>query len=106
METDLKQLVRTVKILQNQIGKHQKKLDLLEVNNGISSLAPVIQDMIRTDKQKGVIQKINSSFIANLTEEQIDTYISNNITTLATAKTFLQKLSKVVLCLLKQTNLQ
>ena len=46
------------------------------------------------------------SQLYGLTQEQIETYIENNVTTLATAKTFLKKLSTVVLWLVKQSNLE
>ncbi len=41
------------------------------------------------------------SEIANLTYAQLDTYIENNVTTLATSKVFLKKLARVVLALVK-----
>lgn len=40
-----------------------------------------------------------------LTQEQLATYIDNNVTTLTTAKEFLKKLSAVVLWLVKQSKL-
>jgi len=45
------------------------------------------------------------SQLYGLTQAQLETYIDNNITTLATAKEFLKKLSAVVLWLVKQTKL-
>ena len=50
--------------------------------------------------------KIKLSGIADMTYAQLDTYIENNVTNLAEAKTYLKKLSKVVLAILKQQNLE
>lgn len=61
---------------------------------------------LTTDKQREAIGVIKVSFINGLTVEQIDNYIDNNITDLVSAKAFLKKLSKVVLYLLKHSNLQ
>lgn len=41
--------------------------------------------------------------ISNLTFDELDTYINNNVTDLASAKLFLKKLSKVVLANVKIT---
>ena len=59
-----------------------------------------------TVKQKEVLANVKASFINGLTVSQIDTYINNQITDLISAKAYLKKLSKVVLYLLKKTNLQ
>jgi hypothetical protein len=45
------------------------------------------------------------SALYGLTQAQLETYIDNNVTNLAEAKTFLKKLSAVVLWLVKQTKL-
>lgn len=45
---------------------------------------------------------INLSEIAKLTYEQLDTYIDNNVTNLAGAKTYLKKLSKVMLAIVRR----
>jgi hypothetical protein len=50
--------------------------------------------------------KIKLSGIADMTYAELDTYIEDNITNLAQAKTYLKKLSKVVLAILKQGNLE
>ena len=47
---------------------------------------------------------IGLSDIASMTYAQLDTYIDNNVTNLAEAKTYLKKLSKVVLAMLKYQN--
>ena len=44
--------------------------------------------------------------IADMTYAELDTYIQNNVTNLAEAKQYLKKLSKVVLAMLKQQNLE
>lgn len=46
--------------------------------------------------------KISLSGIAEMTYAELDTYIDNNVTNLAEAKTYLKKLSKVVLAMLKR----
>ena len=45
------------------------------------------------------------SALHGLTQAQLETYIDNNVTTLAQAKEFLKKLATVVLLLMKHTNL-
>ena len=47
---------------------------------------------------------IDLSDLSKLTYNQLDTYIDNNITDLASAKLYLKKLSKVVLAMLKRQN--
>ncbi len=59
-----------------------------------------------SQKQRDAIKTVRESFIDGLTKEQVDTYIDNNVTDLASAKAYLKKLSKIVLYILKQTNLQ
>jgi len=49
-------------------------------------------------------EAINLSDISKLTFNQLDTYIDNNVTDLASAKLYLKKLSKVVLAMLKRQN--
>ena len=49
-------------------------------------------------------EAINLSDISKLTYNQLDTYIENNVTSLASAKIYLKKLSKVVLAILKRQN--
>ena len=46
------------------------------------------------------------SQLYGLTQEQLENYIENNITTLPAAKDFLKKLSAVVLWLIKQTRME
>jgi len=45
------------------------------------------------------------SALYGLTQQQLQTYIENNVTTLASAKEYLKRLSAVVLWLVKQTKL-
>ena len=61
---------------------------------------------LTSDKQREAIGVVKASFIDGLTVEQINTYIDNNVVDLNSAKAFLKKLSKVVLYLLKHSNLQ
>lgn len=58
-----------------------------------------------TTKFADATDALNLSGIANLTYDQLDTYIQNNVTTLATAQAFLKKLAKVTLALVKLQNL-
>jgi len=46
--------------------------------------------------------EINLSGITEMTYAELDTYINNNVTDLASARTYLKKLSKVVLAMLKK----
>lgn len=52
------------------------------------------------------IEAINNSNLANLMPAQLDSYIQNNVTDLASAKVYLKKLSKVVLAILKYVNIK
>lgn len=63
----------------------------------------------------GTLQTINAnphkenwktSVLYNVTNAQIDTYIDNNVTTLATAREFLKKLTKVVVIIAKQNKFE
>ena len=49
-------------------------------------------------------EAIKLSNLSEMTYAQLDTYITNNVTDLASAKTYLKKLSKVVLAILKYQN--
>lgn len=49
-------------------------------------------------------ETLKLSDIANLTYAQLNTYINNHVTDLASAKAYLKTLSKVVLALLKYLN--
>jgi hypothetical protein len=51
-------------------------------------------------------ETLELSEISNLTYAQLNTYINNNVTDLASAKAYLKKLSKVVLALLKYLNVK
>ncbi len=61
---------------------------------------------LKSDKQREVIGAIKASFINNLTVEQINNYIDNNVVDLNSAKAYLKKLSKVILYILRHSNLQ
>lgn len=52
------------------------------------------------------IGAIENSSLGNLTYAQLDTVIQNNVTDLASARTYLKKLSKVVLAILKYQNIK
>ena len=59
-----------------------------------------------SQKQRDAIRTVRESFINKLSPAQVDTYIDNNVVDLPSAKAYLKKLSKIVLYILKQTNLQ
>jgi len=61
---------------------------------------------LKSDKQIESIGAIRQSFLNGLTVEQINTYIDNNITDLSSAKVFLKKLSKIILYMLRHSNIQ
>jgi len=58
------------------------------------------------DSKRDANKKISESFINDLTWQQVDDYIDNNVTDLASAKVYIKKLSKVVYYLLKNSGLQ
>ncbi len=59
-----------------------------------------------SQKQRDAIKTVKGSFINGLTSAQVNTYIDNNVVDLPSAKAYLKKISKIVLYILKQTNLQ
>jgi len=61
---------------------------------------------LTTEKQREAIGGVKGSFLNKLTPVQIDTYIENNVTDLASAKTVLKKIAKIVLYIAKQVGLQ
>lgn len=70
---------------------------------GVRGFCEAVYDNLDlTGSQK---EAFKASQLYGLTQEQLATYIDNNITTLASAKEFLKKLSAVVLWLVKQTKL-
>lgn len=66
---------------------------------------PCNPEELETDYNAAIGAIENSNF-TNLTYAQLDTYIDNNVTSLASAKTYLKKLSKVVLAILKYVNVK
>ena len=52
------------------------------------------------------VEAIQQSPISNITYAQLNTYIDNNVTDLASIKAYLKKLSKVVLAILKYINVK
>ncbi len=59
-----------------------------------------------SSKQRDAIKTVRESFINRLTSAQVNTYIDNNVVDLNSAKNYLKKISKVLLYLLKHSNLQ
>lgn len=69
--------------------------------------ATTIDDIVAVEIVNPVIPKrdFKLSQLYGLTQAQLETYIDANVTTLAIARTYLKKLSAVVLYLVKQTKL-
>ena len=56
---------------------------------------------ILSQENQDAISGIKSSFIDGLTPAQVETYIDNNVTDLASAKEVLKKMGKIILHLTK-----
>lgn len=90
--------------VRNWLDSHYPELQEQAVK--VHGMAKTNRDLFReimpsaTSKQEYLL-----SFIAGLTPQQVDSYIDNNVTNLVEARTFLKKLSKVVLLLAKETRL-
>jgi hypothetical protein len=67
------------------------------------SLEPVIRQDLMDIKLPST--EFKASTLYGLTQSQLETYIDNNVTNIATARTYLKKLSAVVLYLVKHTEL-
>lgn len=103
----------------NQVMRHGKLVD--ELKDGIeveftatptASQLAIFKQAIKGNKDKdNVLADVQNkdnfklSNLYGLSKAQLETYIDNNITTLANAKDYLKKLSAVVLYLVKQTKL-
>jgi len=61
---------------------------------------------LRSEKHREAIKAIKLSFLNKVTPTKIDQYIDNNITNLNSAKGYLKKLTKIMLYILKASNLQ
>lgn len=81
----------------------QKMIEALQKADAESDIASIIPDDISTQYQDSK-SELTLSEISHITYAQLDTYIQNNITDLASAKTYLKKLSRVVLALVKKYN--
>ena len=55
-----------------------------------------------TQKQADATAEIVASDLANKTYTQVDTYIENNVTDLASAKVVIKKMAKLMLAILKR----
>jgi len=74
----------------------------------LSVIKEIVKGNRDTDSLKNSIQNRESfktSTLYGMTQAQLESYIDTNVTTLANAKTYLKKLSAVVLYLVKQTKL-
>lgn len=65
-----------------------------------------MQKRILNQKQREALTEIKTSFLNGLTATQIENYITNNVTDLASAKEVLKKMAKIILMLCKHMNLQ
>ena len=70
----------------------------------LDSVEAIVPEEIETQYNESK-EAIQLSEITDLTYAQLDTYIDNHVTDLASAKEFLKKLSKVVLAILKHQNI-
>lgn len=61
-----------------------------------------LMDTRRDNPQRNAFK---ASALYGLTHEQLDTYIDDNVTNLATAREFVRKLAHVILWLVKQTKM-
>jgi len=93
------------------------KYDVVEIEGKVTK-AKVIEAMqrldVESDSSEIIPQNISTqhtnakselalSAIANITYAQADNYIDTNVTDLASARSFLKKLTRVVLAILKRT---
>jgi len=60
---------------------------------------------LTTLEQRENIKKIKESFLNGLTDQQIENYIDNNVTNLASAKIVLKKLAKIIKYIAKKQGL-
>jgi len=73
------------------------------IREGGKSLPEAVQENLDLSGTQKAAFKLSQLY--GLTQEQLATYIDNNVTNLAAAKEFLKKLSAVTLWLVKQTKL-
>ena len=93
------------RLLRNKRNSSEEDIpDRFYINNDGQIISNDTQQVaiINPNPQK---ESYKLSQLYGLTQEQLETYIDNNVTTLAQAKTYLKKLSAVVLWLVKQTKL-
>ncbi len=81
----------------------QKIVEALQKADAELDETTIVPDDISTQYQYSK-SELALSEISHITYAQLDTYIQNNITDLASAKTYLKKLSRVVLALVKKYN--
>ena len=79
-------------------GKVLEAMDVEELEDDDSEWTP---DETAA-QHKDAKDAITLSNLAGMTYTQLDTYINNNVTDMASARVYLKKLSKVVLAILKQ----
>ena len=91
--------------LEDETPEILAKLDLAFplTRQGGRSFLNAVQDSLDLSGTQKKAFKVSQLY--GLTQAQLETYIENNVTSLASAKDFLKKLSAVVLWLVKQTKL-
>lgn len=95
--------------LENETPEALAKLDIILQGlkrEGGRDIATVVADNISLEYPNPQKEAYKLSQLYGMTQAQLETYIDNNVTNLAEAKTFLKKLSAVVLWLVKQTKLE
>lgn len=86
-------------------GKLTKaKIQKALADTKLDSVEEIVPEDIETQYNESK-EAIRLSEITDITYAELDTYIDNHVTDLATAKEFLKKLSKVVLAILKHQNI-
>lgn len=80
-----------------------KIVDALKVLDNEIDNSEIIADNIYIEYNDSKTQ-LSLSEISHMTYSQLDNYIETNITTLSNAKTYLKKLSRVALALVKKYN--
>jgi len=81
----------------------------ISVINGVTTISNIPEDIADGVREFVEPYQARAAFklsqLSGLTQEQLATYIDNNVTTLATAKEYIKKLSDVVLYLVKHTEM-
>ena len=60
---------------------------------------------LTTEKQREALSGMKASFLSGKTPAQVDNYIDNNVTDLASAKAVIKLMAKAILYIAKHSNL-